>query len=75
VPIAVRIGRGTLRKIRQNLGWAVGYKVIALPIAAGVEFHRCRVNALMLKRLKLPAPEAAARSATARASEPTPSPV
>lgn len=36
VPIALRVGRGTLRKMRQNLGWAVGYNVIALPIAAGV---------------------------------------
>ncbi|WP_240134462.1 heavy metal translocating P-type ATPase [Streptomyces sp. MUM 178J] len=36
VPTALRIGRGTLRKMRQNLGWAVGYNAIALPIAAGV---------------------------------------
>src|SRR5665811_743040 len=36
VAVALRIGRGTLRKIRQNLGWAVGYNAIALPIAAGV---------------------------------------
>ena len=36
VPVALRIGRGTLRKMRQNLGWAVGYNAIALPIAAGV---------------------------------------
>ncbi|QGG94105.1 heavy metal translocating P-type ATPase [Actinomarinicola tropica] len=36
VPAAIQIGRGTLRKMRQNLGWAVGYNVIALPIAAGV---------------------------------------
>jgi P-type Cu2+ transporter len=36
VPIALRIGRGTLAKMRQNLGWAVGYNAIALPIAAGV---------------------------------------
>ncbi len=36
VPIALRIGRGTLRKMRQNLGWAVGYNAFALPIAAGV---------------------------------------
>jgi Cu2+-exporting ATPase len=36
VPIALRIGRGTVRKMRQNLGWAVGYNAIALPIAAGV---------------------------------------
>ena len=36
VPVALQIGRGTLRKMRQNLGWAVGYNIIALPIAAGV---------------------------------------
>ena len=36
VTVALRIGRGTLRKMRQNLGWAVGYNAIALPIAAGV---------------------------------------
>ena len=36
VPIALQIGRGTLRKMRQNLAWAVGYNVLALPIAAGV---------------------------------------
>jgi Cu2+-exporting ATPase len=74
VAIALRIGRGTLRKMRQNLGWAVGYNVIALPIAAGVfvpslglvlrpeiaalsmsgSSFIVAVNALMLKRLKLP---------------------
>ncbi|MEV0234625.1 heavy metal translocating P-type ATPase [Nonomuraea sp. NPDC050786] len=36
VPTALAIGRGTLRKMRQNLGWAIGYNTIALPIAAGV---------------------------------------
>jgi len=36
VPTALAIGRGTVRKMRQNLGWAVGYNAIALPIAAGV---------------------------------------
>ena len=36
VPVAIAIGRGTLRKMRQNLGWAIGYNTIALPIAAGV---------------------------------------
>jgi len=36
VPTALKIGRGTLRKMHQNLGWAVGYNLIALPIAAGV---------------------------------------
>lgn len=79
VPIALRVGRGTLRKMRQNLGWAVGYNVIALPIAAGVfepslglvlrpevaalsmsgSSVIVAVNALMLKRLRLPEPPAA----------------
>ena len=36
IPTALTIGRGTLRKMRQNLAWAVGYNAIALPIAAGV---------------------------------------
>jgi Cu2+-exporting ATPase len=76
VPIALRVGRGSLRKMRQNLGWAVGYNVVALPIAAGVfepslglvlrpevaalsmsgSSVIVAVNALMLKRLRLPAP-------------------
>ncbi len=36
VAAALAIGRATLRKMHQNLGWAVGYNAIALPIAAGV---------------------------------------
>jgi Cu2+-exporting ATPase len=36
VPTALQLGRATLRKMRQNLGWAVGYNTLALPIAAGV---------------------------------------
>jgi Cu2+-exporting ATPase len=36
VATAMAIGRGTLRKMHQNLGWAIGYNSIALPIAAGV---------------------------------------
>ncbi len=85
VPTALTIGRGTLRKMRQNLGWAVGYNAIALPIAAGVfepafglvlrpeiaalsmsgSSFLVAVNALLLKRLRLPnqpaKPEPAAR--------------
>jgi Cu+-exporting ATPase len=33
---AIRIGRATMRKIRQNLAWAFGYNVILVPIAAGL---------------------------------------
>ena len=76
VAVALQIGRGTVRKMRQNLGWAIGYNVIALPIAAGVfepafglvlrpeiaalsmsgSSFLVAVNALMLKRLRLPSP-------------------
>jgi P-type Cu2+ transporter len=80
VPVALTIGRATLRKMRQNLGWAVGYNAIALPIAAGVfepafglvlrpeiaalsmsgSSLLVAVNALLLKRLALPASAPAA---------------
>jgi P-type Cu2+ transporter len=30
------LGRSTYRKMLQNLGWATGYNVIAIPLAAGV---------------------------------------
>ena len=33
---AVELSRATLRKMHQNLWWAVGYNVIAFPLAAGV---------------------------------------
>jgi P-type Cu2+ transporter len=36
IATAITISRGTLRKMRQNLAWAVGYNSLALPIAAGV---------------------------------------
>lgn len=36
VAVALTIGSATVRKMHQNLAWAVGYNAIALPIAAGV---------------------------------------
>jgi P-type Cu2+ transporter len=85
VPTALRIGKGTLRKVRQNLGWAIGYNAVALPIAAGVfepafglvlrpeiaaltmsgSSLLVAVNALLLKRLRLPAPGASGGDAGA----------
>ncbi len=35
VPVALRIARATVRKVRGNLLWALGYNVVLLPIAAG----------------------------------------
>ena len=87
VAVALRIGKGTVRKMRQNLGWAIGYNMLALPIAAGVFFPSLgimlspeiaaismsgssvivAVNALLLKRLRLPA-----QAAPAAASSPEP---
>lgn len=32
----IKFGRATYKKMIQNLGWAVGYNVIAIPLAAGV---------------------------------------
>lgn len=36
VPAALRLGRATLRNIRQNLFWAFIYNTIGIPLAAGV---------------------------------------
>jgi len=33
---AVELSRATLRKMHQNLWWAVGYNIVAFPAAAGV---------------------------------------
>jgi P-type Cu2+ transporter len=94
VPTALRIGRGTLRKMRQNLGWAIGYNAVALPIAAGVfepafglvlrpeiaalsmsgSSFLVAVNALLLKRLRLPQPPAEPDTVRA-ASQAPPTPV
>ncbi len=85
VAVALRIGRGTVRKMKQNLGWAVGYNTLALPIAAGVfepafglvlrpeiaaitmagSSFLVAVNALTLKRLRLPTPAAQPAQPTA----------
>lgn len=36
VPQAIALSQATMRNIRQNLGWAFGYNIALIPIAAGI---------------------------------------
>ena len=36
IPAALSLARATLRVMRQNLGWAAGYNLLGIPLAAGV---------------------------------------
>jgi Cu+-exporting ATPase len=36
IPDAIGLARSTLRVMHQNLGWAVGYNLLGIPLAAGV---------------------------------------
>lgn len=36
IPDALRLARATLRIMRQNLGWAVAYNLLGIPLAAGL---------------------------------------
>ncbi len=90
VSTAIAISRGTVRKMRQNLAWAVGYNSLALPIAAGVfapigltlrpeigaismsgSSVLVAVNALALKRLRLPEAQASPTAETVESPLPT----
>ena len=42
IPAAFELARATLRNMRQNLAWAVGYNLVGIPLAAGAlypSFH------------------------------------
>lgn len=66
VPTSLSLARGTLRVIKQNLGWAFGYNLAALPLAmsgnlnpviAGIAMSASSVlvvsNSLRLRRVRL----------------------
>ncbi len=36
VPQAIKLSNATMRNIHQNLGWAFGYNILLIPIAAGI---------------------------------------
>jgi P-type Cu+ transporter len=36
IPAALDLARSTMRVMRQNLAWAVGYNVLGIPLAAGL---------------------------------------
>ena len=79
VATAITVSRGTRRKMHQNLGWAIGYNSLALPIAGGIfeplgftlspaigalamsgSSVIVAVNAVALRRLRLPGGDRAA---------------
>ena len=37
---ALKLAKKTIRKIKQNLFWAFGYNLIAIPLAAGVLYPK-----------------------------------
>jgi len=89
---AIALSRATVRKMRQNLFWAVGYNAIAFPIAAGLLYPwlglllrpeiaaismagsslLVAVNALLLKRTRLPGIRATRPSEQIAPAQPTP---
>ena len=36
IPTAIKLSKSTMRNIHQNLGWAFGYNMAGIPIAAGL---------------------------------------
>jgi Cu+-exporting ATPase len=43
VVVALEVAKATMRKVKQNLGWAFGYNTLGIPLAAGLLYPMFRV--------------------------------
>jgi Cu+-exporting ATPase len=43
VVVALEVAKATMRKVKQNLGWAFGYNTLGIPLAAGLLYPAFRV--------------------------------
>ncbi len=77
IPAALALARQTLRIMRQNLGWAVGYNLLGIPLAAGVlypAFHILLTPWLAAAAMALSSVCVLGNSLRLRGWQPAPSP-
>ena len=75
IPAALDLARQTLRVMRQNLAWAVGYNVVGIPLAAGAlypSFHILLTPWLAAAAMALSSVCVLANSLRLRGWQPTP---
>jgi P-type Cu+ transporter len=77
IPLSIQIARRTTRIMRQNLGWAISYNLIGIPIAAGVlypHFHILLSPILASAAMALSSVSVLANSLRLRHLKPMPTP-
>ena len=75
IPAALELARQTVRVMRQNLGWAVGYNLLGIPLAAGAlypAFHNLLTPWLAAAAMELSSVCVLANSLRLRAWQPAP---
>jgi len=75
IPAALELARQTVRVMRQNLGWAVGYNLLGIPLAAGAlypAFHILLTPWLAAAAMALSSVCVLANSLRLRAWQPAP---